>query len=195
MIHDHVIDGLPMRTGDVLCMRDGMQHGLLGRIWTAIGALVPGEMDHCALYIGPAGRFIEADARGVNVLNMPGSHWNADALVSRRLFVDTLVGVAYPLQGRRLTRREENRIRESVARHCLAQAAARKPFNFNLLNGANPKRTYCSQLIAQAYRCEGVELDRKQGVPHKRVFRRAVFPEAIWKSSPHRRVGEGTVES
>ncbi len=188
MIYEYAIDGLPMRTGDVLCMRDGTQRGFFGRLWTAIGALVPGEIDHCALYIGPDGRFVEAAARGVSVLTMPGDHWDAQLLAGKRLFVDTLVGVVYPLAGRELAQTEENRIRESVAAICLDQAAADKPFNFNLFDATNPERTYCSQLIAEAYRREGIELDGKQGVPRSRIFRRAVFPEALWNSSPRRRV-------
>ncbi|GAB1596838.1 hypothetical protein [Lysobacter claricitrinus] len=184
------IDGLPIRTGDILCMRDGGRGGFFRRLWTAIGALIPGEVDHCALYVGPNGRFIEADIHGVTLLTMPGNHWDADALVGKRLFVDTLVGVAYPLQGRGLTAEEERRVRESVAAYCLAHATADTPFNFNLFNATNPNRAYCSQLIADAYRNEGIELDTKRGVPRWRIFRRAVFPQALWAGSPHRRVPE-----
>lgn len=160
------------------------------RLWMALGALIPGEIDHCALYVGPNGRFVEADIHGVTVLTMPGNHWDAKALLRKRLFVDTLVGVAYPLQGRGLTANQEARIRESVAEYCLAQAAASKPFNFNLFNATNPNRTYCSQLIADAYRSQGIELDSKPAVPRLGIFRRAVFPEALWAGSAHRRVGE-----
>ena len=187
---DHVqeMDGLPIRTGDILCMRDGGRRGVIERLWTAFGALIPGEIDHCALYVGPDGRFVEADIHGVTVLTMPGNRWDARALLARRLFVDTLVGVAYPLQGRGLAPREETRIRESVGEYCLAQATARKPFNFNFFNATNPNRTYCSQLIADAYRSQGIELDSKLAVPGLSIFRRAVFPEALWAGSPHRRV-------
>jgi len=184
------MDGLPIRTGDILCMRDGGRRGVLERLWTAIGALIPGEVDHCALYVGPEGRFVEADAHGVTVLTMPGTHWDARVLVRQRLFVDTLVGVAYPLQGKGLPAPEEARIRDSVAAYCLAQAAADKPFNFNLFNATNPNRTYCSQLIAEAYRSQGIELTRRQPVAGLRIFRRAIFPEALWAGSPHRRVQE-----
>ena len=154
----------------------------------AFGALIPGEIDHCALYVGPNGRFVEADIHGVTVLTMRGNHWDSHSLVRKRLFVDTLVGVAYPLQGRGLAPQEELRIRESVAEYCLAEATVRKPFNFNFFNATKPNRTYCSQLIADAYRSQGIELNSKLAVPRLSIFRRAVFPEALWAGSPHCRV-------
>ena len=187
MIYEHVFEGLPVRTGDILCTRDGSPHGVFGRIWQAIGKLVPGEIDHCALYVGPGGRFVEADARGASVLTMQGERWDSESLEHRRLFVDTFAGVAYPLEGRDLSIRTQHRIREAVASDCLAQAAAHKPFNFNLFNASNPRRTYCSQMIAEAYRREGIELDRL----HKsRLFRRAILPETLWQTCAHRRVNQ-----
>ncbi len=190
MDHVYEIDGLPIRTGDILCMRDGGGRGVLERLCMAFGALIPGEIDHCAMYVGPNGRFVEAAIHGVAVLTMPGNRWAAQALLRKRLFVDSLVGVAYPLQGRGLTPHEETRIRESVAEYCFAQAIAGKPFNFNFFNATNPNRTYCSQLIADAYRTQGIELDNKLDVPRLSIFRRAVFPEALWAGSPHCRVQE-----
>lgn len=189
MLHDHVIDGLPLRTGDILCLRDGSERSLYGRVWQGIGALVPGEIDHCALYVGPAGRFVEANVYGVSVLDMPGERWDAHALVRQRILLDTLVGVVYPLAERGLACAEADRIRMAVADYCLAQANADKPFNFNLFNATNPARTYCSQLIAEAYGREGIELDSNLGVPTARIFKHAVFPQELWNGSPHRRVG------
>ncbi len=190
MLHDHTIDGLPVRTGDILCMRDGSDGSLYGRVWKAIGALVPGEIDHCALYVGPGGRFVEADIHGVTALEMPGDSWDPHALLRERMFLDTFVGVAYPLADRGLDSAEEDRIREAVAAYCLQQGAADRPFNFNLLDATNPERAYCSQLIAEAYRREGIELDSNIGVPTAPIFRRAVFPQELWNASAHRRVGE-----
>lgn len=189
MVHDHIIDGLPLRTGDVLCLRDGTDRSLYGRVWQAIGALVPGEVDHCVLYIGPAGRFVEANAYGVCVLDMPGDSWDAHALVRKRILLDSLVGVAYPLGGRGLPGAEQDRIRTAVADYCLAQAVAAKPFNFDLFDATRSDRTYCSQLIAEAYRREGIELDSNIGVPTARIFARAVFPQELWNGCQHRRVG------
>jgi len=186
MIHRFRINGVPVRTGDLVCTRDGDGHGLLGALWRAIGALVPGEIDHCALYIGPGIRFIEADARGVRLLSMPGDCWNAESLLHHRLFVDTFAGVAYPLGGRRIPHREQDRIRLSVARYCLAQVAAGKPFNFNLLDATNPRRTYCSQLIVEAYRAQGIHLGGKRATRPQGILRCAVLPDALWLGNPHR---------
>lgn len=188
MLYDHTIDGLPVRTGDILCLRNGTDKSLYGRLWQGIGALVPGEIDHCALYVGPAGRFVEANVYGVTLLDMPGATWDAHVMVRDRILLDTLVGVAYPLADRNLPPAEEDRIRESVAAYCLQQHAADRPFNFNLLNATNPASAYCSQLIAEAYRSVGIELDSKIGVPTHRIFKHAVFPQELWSGNPHRRV-------
>ena len=195
MLHDHTIDGLPVRTSDILCTRDGSDRSLYGRVWKAIGALVPGEIDHCALYLGPGSRFVEADARGVSVLEMPGANWDAHALVRERLFLDSFVGVASPLTDRGLAPADEDRMREAVAAYCLQQVAAGRPFNFDLLDGTDPERAYCSQLIAEAYRSVGIELDSNIGAPSAAVFRHAVFPEELWNASTHRRVGEDPQEA
>lgn len=190
MLHDHTFDGLSLRTGDVLCLRDGTDRSVYGRVWQAVGALVPGEVDHCVLYVGPGGRFVEANVYGVCALEMPGDRWDAHALVRQRILLDSLVGVAYPLAGRDLPAAEEDRMRASVADYCLAQAAADKPFNFNFFDATRPDRTYCSQLIADAYRHEGIELNSNIGVPTERIFARAVFPQELWNGCVHRRVGE-----
>lgn len=189
-LYDHVIDGLPLRTGDILCLRNGTDGSIYGRIWQGIGKLVPGEIDHCVIYLGPGGRFVEANVYGVTVLEMPGITWDARALVRQRILLDTLIGVAYPLAGRDLLATEEDRVRASVADWCLAQSAEDRPFNFNLLDASNPERAYCSQLIAEAYRREGIDLDSNIGVPKASIFRKAVFPEEIWNASVHRRVRE-----
>jgi len=186
VIHRYQIHGVPVRTGDILCTRDGDSKGLIGAFWKALGSLVPGEIDHCALYIGPGARFIEADARGVSVLSMPGQRWNAQALFHRRLFVDTFVGVAYPLHGLRIPPRQQGRIRLAVANYCLAQHAAGKPFNFNLLDATNPRRTYCSQLIVEAYRSVGIHLGGERGTRATPMLRHAVLPDSLWRGSPHR---------
>jgi len=186
VIHRYRIQGVPVLTGDILCTRDGDSKGLIGAFWKALGSVVPGEIDHCALYLGPGTRFIEADARGVSVLSMPGQRWDAEALFHRRLFVDTFVGVAYPLHGLRIPQRQQGRVRLSIANYCLAQHAAGKAFNFNLLDATNPRRTYCSQLIIEAYRSQGIHLDGRRETRRTSILRHAVLPDALWRGSPHR---------
>ncbi len=61
-------------------------------------------------------------------------------------FIDILYGVAYPLQGRGLSKETEANIRRSVADYCLAQAAANKPYNLNFFDPDTERAFYCSQL-------------------------------------------------
>ena len=87
---------------------------------------------------------------------MPGNRWNAKRVAAKRLYYDTLVGVAYPLQGLNLSPQEETRIRTGVADYCLSQVG--KPYNANFLNTVTDEAFYCSQLIYLAYCDVGVDL-------------------------------------
>lgn len=156
MIHTHTFNGLTVQTGDILCTRNGARYNWFSHLWRMVGYLVPGRVDHSALYVGPGGRCVEAIAKGVSEFTMPGATWNAAKLGSTRLYYDTLVGVAYPLQGLGLSAQEETRIRTGVADYCLAQVG--KPYNANFLNIVTDEAFYCSQLIYLAYREFGVDL-------------------------------------
>lgn len=156
MIHTHKFNGLTLQTGDILCTRDGTDDNWLGRIWHWIGYLVPGRIDHAILYVGPGGRCIEAGGKGVIEFTMPGTVWHAPDVVDIRLLYDTLVGVAYPLQGLALSPAAEARIRMGVADYGLAQIG--KPYNPIFLNTVTDAAFYCSQLIYLAYREFGIDL-------------------------------------
>lgn len=156
MIYTHNFNGLSLQTGDILCMRNGTGYNWFSRLWEMIGYLVPGRVDHTILYVGPRGRCIEALTKGVSEFIMPGDTWDAAKLGSTRLYYDTLIGVAYPLQGLGLSAQEEMRIRTGVANYCLAQIG--KPYNANFLNTVTDESFYCSQLIYLAYRQFGVDL-------------------------------------
>lgn len=156
MIYTHTFNGLTVQTGDILCMRNGTSYNWLSRLWAMIGYLVPGRVDHTILYVGPGGRCVEAIAKGVNEFTMPGATWDAAKLGSTRLYYDTLIGVAYPLQGLGLSLQEETHIRTGVADYCLAQVG--KPYNANFLNTVTDEAFYCSQLLYLAYREFGVDL-------------------------------------
>ena len=156
MIYTHTFNGLTVQTGDILCMRNGARYNWFSRLWSMVGYLVPGRVDHTVLYIGPEGRCIEAIAKGVSEFTMPGNRWDAGQLGSTRLYYDTLIGGAYPLQGLGLSSQEERRIRTGVADYCLAQVG--KPYNANFLNTVTDEAFYCSQLIYLAYCDVGVDL-------------------------------------
>ncbi|MEZ4866502.1 MAG: YiiX/YebB-like N1pC/P60 family cysteine hydrolase [Caldilineaceae bacterium] len=191
MIYTHSIDGLPIKTGDILCTSDGTEADWFGRVWRWIGYLVPGRIDHTILYVGPGGRCIEAGGRGVIDFTMPGPRWQAEPVADQRLLADTLVGVAYPLQSLNLSPAEEQRIRTTVATYCLAQIG--KPYNANFLNTVTDDAFYCSQLIYLAYRAAGVDLSQ---TPVRLVLDSTndeetpllVLPTALLENCPHQLV-------
>jgi hypothetical protein len=193
MIYSHTINGLTLKTGDILCTSDGAPGSWFGRLWQLIGYLVPGEIDHIIVYIGPEGRFVEAGARGVIEFTMPGQRWVADHVVEQRLLVDTLVGVAYPLQGLDLSAAEECAVREKVAAYCLDHVG--KPYNTNFLKVVTNEAFYCSQLAYLAYREAGIDV----GVTPVRLLPEQVdeveetpllvLPNALLDNCSHKLVG------
>jgi hypothetical protein len=98
-IYTHIYNDLRVATGDVLCTHDGDENSPFGRIWRYMGLLLPGEIDHTIVYVGSGGRCVESGGRGVIAFEMPGEVWEARALYSQRWLADSLVGVAYPLEG------------------------------------------------------------------------------------------------
>ena len=186
-IYTHVYNGLRVATGDILCTRDGDADSPLGQIWRVLGLILPGEIDHTVVYVGPGGRCIEAGARGVIAFEMPGETWEAEGLYPQRWLADTLVGVAYPLEGRQLTNVQEARIRTGVAEYCLKQAEFSKPYNLNPFDSQQEGAFYCSQLVYKAYLLQGINLNCNWGVPAG-ALSKVVFPQEIWNGCFHRRV-------
>lgn len=196
MIHSHTINGLTIRTGDILCTRDGAPGSWFGRLWQLIGYLVPGEIDHIIVYVGPEARFVEAGARGVIDFTMPGNRWDAAHVVEQRLLVDTLVGVAYPFQALGLSAAEEHAARETIAAYCLDHLG--KPYNANFLKVVTNEAFYCSQLAYLAYRAAGIDV----GVTPVRLLPEQidevdetpllVLPNALLDNCSHKLVGRRT---
>ncbi|HEX7976142.1 MAG TPA: hypothetical protein VF498_17165 [Anaerolineales bacterium] len=176
--------GLQVTTGDILCTRDGEANSLLGRLWSMLGRLAPGEIDHCLLYLGPEGRCIESGPKGVIEFEMPFEGWDARTLFSQRWILDSLYGAAYPLANLELAAGQEERIRLSVAAFCQEQAAHSKPYNLNYFNPQEDGAFYCSQLIYRAYLAEGIDLNTNLGVPAG-PLKSIVFPQEIWNACPH----------
>lgn len=186
MIYEHTFEGIPVRTGDIICTSDGGEGGVYGALWQALGTLVPGPIDHCAIYIGPGGRCVEAGARGVIAFDMADA-WDAAAAHDTRWLLDTFFGVAYPLAGRGFAGGDEERIRAGVAEYCLAQAVAAKPYNINFLAADDDSAFYCSQLIYKAYLRFGINLNTSKGVALGGALDQIVFPLEIWESCRERR--------
>ena len=189
MIYRYEIDGLPVQTGDIICTVDGQGGTALGEFWRSVGKMIPGAVDHVAIYVGPGGRCVEAGPAGVLAYEVIGHAWAAARMSAQRGgFLDTLYGVAYPLAGRGLTEAEQMRIRAEVARYCLAQVAAQKAYNLNVLDAQTEGAFYCSQLAYRAYLAHGVNLNIEQGIPHIPALGGIVFPQEIWSGCVHRRV-------
>ncbi len=183
------INGLPVQTGDILCTTIGDGDVGIGEFWRFLGRLVPGVVDHIAVYIGPSGLCIEAGRIGVIAFEAKNQFWDADSMALQRGgTIDTLFGVAYPLQDRNLDPDAEKKIRAAVARFCLEQAEARKPYNLNFLDPETEDAFYCSQLAYKAYAPHGINLNTGLGVPNLPGTDSIVFPQEIWTGCQSRQV-------
>jgi hypothetical protein len=185
VVHSHRYETITVQTGDVLCTVNGLPGSLAGALWTGVGALLPGQVDHCALFVGPEGRCVEAGTQGVIAFDMPGPAWDATPLYEVRGVLDRLYGVADPLAGRDLSVEREWQIRRGVADFCLDAAARHAGYNANFFALDGEARFYCSQLIYRAYREYGIDLNTDAGVPGGPVLGRIVFPEEIWNACVH----------
>ena len=188
----HAFNGLQVSTGDIICTQDGEENSLFGQFWSLLGKAVPGEVDHCLIYLGPGGRCIELGPKGVIVFEMPGEIWDARPLFSKRWILDTLYGVAYPL-AKCVLPDEEERIRLEVAAFCLKLETECKPYNLNFFNPERDSAFYCSQLVYKAYLAQGIDLNTNQGVPAG-ILAPIVFPQEIWNACEHKRVKEANTK-
>jgi len=189
MIHNCTINGLSVQTGDLICTTDGDENFLSGQFWRLIGKLIPGDVDHIAIYVGPNGRCVEAGAKcRVITFEAKANQWDAYQMKEQRGIMDTLYGVAYPLKGRNINEDAELEIRKRVASYCIAQAEAGKPYNLNYLDPQTDDAFYCSQLAYKAYILNGIDLNTGQGVPNIPGSDSIVFPQEIWESCRHREV-------
>ena len=185
MIHSYTLNGIPVQTGDVICTMNGKPDILPGEFWRLVGRLVPGDVDHVAIYLGPEGRCIESGTRGVVTYDIPGETWDSEQMVAQRgLLLDEIVGAAYPLEGRGLLPEEQAQMRIEVAEFCLAQVG--KPYNLNFLDPDREEAYYCSQLVYKAYlRCR---IDLNTGLAMETVpgTNQIIFPQEIWSGCAHK---------
>jgi uncharacterized protein YycO len=180
MIYEHAINGLKLKTGDIICTTNAGAPLAAGQFWRLVGMLIPGRVDHVAIYTGPKGRCVEAGPKGVIAYEVTNGTWDSAALRHRRgELLDTLVGVAYPLHGRMLAEKEED-IREAVASYCLAQAAAGKPYNLNFLDSRTEAAFYCSQLAYLAYLPHKIDLNTGRGIYELPGTENIIYPQEIW---------------
>jgi hypothetical protein len=104
--------------------------------------------------------------------------------LQRGLLFDTFYGIASPLDGLQFSENEEFEMRTRIAEYCLAQSG--KPYNLNFFNVETEEAFYCSQLVYQAFRQVGIDLNtglEMEGFPGSN---RIVYPQEIWNGVPHR---------
>ena len=185
MIYTYQIEGIPVQTGDIICTMNGKPDILPGEFWRFIGRLVPGDVDHVAIYLGPNGRCIEAGARGVITFDVPNGHWNTERMALQRgLLFDTFYGIVSPIDGLPVSEEEEVEIRSQIAAYCLAQLG--KPYNLNFLKTEAEESFYCSQLAYKAYQQIGIDLNTGLSMEQLPGTNAIVYPQEIWNGFSHR---------
>jgi len=188
IVHTYSINGIPLQTGDIICTTDGDETLIGGQIWRLIGKLVPGEVDHVAMYVGPNGRCVEAGARlKVITYDVPENRWDSSKMSGARGVHDTFVGISYPLANSNLSESEEAELRRDVANYCISQVNAGKPYNLNFLDSEREDSFYCSQLFYKAYQKHGINLNTEKDVPNIPFTKSIIFPQEIWSGFPNRR--------
>jgi hypothetical protein len=185
MIYTYQLEGIALQTGDIICTMNGKPDILPGEFWRLVGRLVPGDVDHIALYLGPEGRCIEAGTRGVIPFDIPNGTWNTERMaIQRGLLFDTFYGVTSPIDGLQVPEDEDAELRSLVADYCLAQVG--KPYNLNFLNPETEDAFYCSQLAYKAYQQIGIDLNTGLAMEQLPGTNAIIYPQEIWNGFPHR---------
>jgi len=187
-VHSTVINGLTVKTGDLLCTVAGEEGLISGHFWWVIGRLLPGAVDHIVIYTGPGRRCVESAVRGVTTFDLPGDTWEPREMFDQRgPLLDWLYGVVSPLDSVNWSEARKDEVRAAVGAYCLAQAANRKPYNFNFMNPETESAFYCSQLAYLAYKPHGINLNTNTGISNIPGTSAIVFPQEIWDGLPNRR--------
>ena len=185
MIYTYQIEGVPVQTGDIICTMNGKPDILPGEFWRFIGRLVPGDVDHVAIYLGPNGRCIEAGGRGVITFDVPRGHWNTERMALQRgLLFDSFYGVASPIDELEVSEEEELALRIAIAAYCRTQIG--KPYNLNFLNAETEEAFYCSQLAYKAYQQIGIDLNTGLTMEQLPGTNAIIYPQEIWNGFNHR---------
>lgn len=185
MIYTYQINGMPVQTGDIICTMNGKPDILPGEFWRLIGRLVPGDVDHVAIYLGPDGRCAEAGAKGVITFDVPNGFWDTERMARQRgLLFDTFYGVASPLDVLGYSEDDEVHLRTAVAQYVLTQVG--KPYNLNFFNAETEDAFYCSQLMYKAYQTIGINLNTGLAMEQLPGTNQIVYPQEIWEGFSHR---------
>jgi hypothetical protein len=71
MVYEFTINGMRVKTGDILSTSDGT-NSLYSIGYIVLGKLIPGDVDHSILYLGPEGLCVEAGIYGVILFRRGG---------------------------------------------------------------------------------------------------------------------------
>jgi hypothetical protein len=187
VVYTYQIEGIGLQTGDIICTMNGKPDILPGEFWRFIGRLVPGDVDHVAVYLGPDGRCVEAGARGVITFEVPDGRWDTERMALQRgLLFDSFYGVVSPLDGLQVSEEEEHELRSQIASFCLAQLG--KPYNLNFLKSETEDAFYCSQLAYKAYQQIGFDLNTGLAMEQLPGTNTIIYPQEIWNGFSRRAV-------
>lgn len=175
MIHEFVICGRKAQTGDVISTSDGT-NSIYSFGYRLLGKLIPGEVDHSVLYVGPGGLCVEAGIYGVIAFEA-SQGWDSAEMLAERGLLDTFRAASSVLANRGLPPEEEKDVRSFVRAYALGCVG--KPYNINFLDPDNERALYCSQLVYLAYKKVGIDLNVGRSGIGGKWFDRVVFPQEI----------------
>jgi uncharacterized protein YycO len=177
-VYSYTFNGISLRSGDIICTYDGGDTFVSGQFWWLIGKIIPGDVDHIVIYVGPNGRCVESNGNGVTVFEMSET-WDANKVKDLRGgLLDNYYGTVYPLKDAPQDT-VQNRI--AISNYCLEQAQKQKKYNLNIFNSETEDSFYCSQLAYKAYQKVGINLNTGIGVPNVFGTEKIVFPQEIWE--------------
>ncbi len=187
MIYTYQINGMPVQTGDIICTMNGKPNILPGEFWRMVGRLVPGDVDHVAIYLGPDGRCAEAGARGVITFDVLNGVWDTERMARQRgLLFDTFYGIVSPLDVLGYSDEDEVNMRTAIAQYVRAQVG--KPYNLNFFNPETEEAFYCSQLIYKAYQTIGIDMNTGLAMEQLPGTNQIIYPQEIWEGFSHRKL-------
>jgi len=175
MVYEFSINGKKLKTGDIISTKDGT-NSIYSIGYHMLGALIPGEVDHSVLYVGPSGLCVEAGLHGV-ISFVAHGEWNSESMLAERGLLDTFVAASSVLSGRSLSDDQEHAIRAFVRAYALGCVG--KPYNLDFLHPDNERAMYCSQLVYLAYKHAGINLNKGFSNVVVKWCDQIIFPQEV----------------
>lgn len=179
MVHEFSINGCLLKTGDIISTKDGTNSVYSLSYW-ALGKMIPGEVDHSVLYVGPGGLCVEAGIFGV-ISFTTGEQWDANKTFAERGLLDSFIAATSVFAGRGMSREEEYEARSFVRSYAMGSLG--KPYNMNFLHPDSEWALYCSQLVYLAYKKLGINLNEGTSGAADRWSDIIVFPQKIYDNT------------